>query len=53
MVAEEAAERMDDHHIERRGLAGSRFDHSLEFGAPVVGGGCAGFDIGFGELIAA
>ncbi len=53
MVAEEAAERMDDHDIERRGLAGSRLDHALEFGAAVVGGGCARFDVGLGELVAA
>ena len=53
MVAEEAAERMDDHDIERRGLARARLDHALEFGAAVVGGGCARFDVGLGELIAA
>jgi len=52
MVMEEAAERMNDHDIERRGLAGSRLDHSLELGTAVVGGGSAGFDVGFGELVA-
>jgi hypothetical protein len=52
MVAEEAAERMDDHHIEWRRLAGSGLDHALEFGAAVVRGGCARFDIGFSELVA-
>ena len=53
MVAEEAAERMDDDDIEWRGLGGAGFDHALEFGAAVVGGGGAGFDKGFGELVAA
>jgi hypothetical protein len=53
VVAEEAAERMDDHHIERRGLAGSRLDHALEFRAAVVGGGRAWFDVGLDKLIAA
>ena len=39
MVAEEAAERMDDYDVEQRGLAGSRLDHALEFRAAVVGSG--------------
>ena len=38
VIAEEAAERVDDHHVERRGLRGAGFDHALELGPPVVGG---------------
>ena len=44
MISEEAAERMDDYHVEGRGFAGARLDHALEFGATVIGGGRAGFD---------
>ena len=53
MVAEEAAERMDDHHIERRGLARARLDHALEFRAAVIGGGRSRLNVGLGELVAA
>jgi hypothetical protein len=52
-VTEEAAERMDDDDIERRRLAGARFDHALEFGPAIIGGGSAWLDIGLGELITA
>jgi len=38
VVAEEAAEGVDDHDIERRGLGGAGFNHPLEFRAPIVGG---------------
>jgi hypothetical protein len=53
MVAEEAAERMDDHHFERRGLARARLDQALELGAAVICGGRARSDVGLGELVAA
>jgi hypothetical protein len=53
VIAEEAAERMDDDDIERRRLAGARFDHALEFGAAVVRGGCARFNVGLDKLVAA
>jgi hypothetical protein len=53
MVAEEAAEGVDDDDIEGRGFGGAGFDHALEFGAAVVGGGGAGFDKNFNELVAA
>jgi hypothetical protein len=44
---------MDDDDIERRGLARARLDHALEFGAAVIGSGCAWLNVGLGELIAA
>ncbi|MGB8364460.1 MAG: hypothetical protein WCE20_08025 [Rhizomicrobium sp.] len=53
VIAKEPAERMDDHHIERGRLGGSRLDHALKLGPAVVGGRRAGFDIGLDELIAA
>ncbi|MEI9992649.1 MAG: hypothetical protein WDM86_21780 [Rhizomicrobium sp.] len=53
VIAEEPAERMDDDDIEHRRLAGARFDHALEFGAAVVRGGCAGFNVGLDKLVAA
>jgi hypothetical protein len=36
-----------------RGLCGAGFDHALEFGAAVVGGGRAWFDERFDKLVAA
>src|SRR5690606_12777352 len=53
VVAEEPAERMDHDNVEGRGLRRARLDHALEFGALVVGGGCARFHISLNELIAA
>ena len=53
MIAEEAAEGMDHHHIEGRGFRRARFDHALEFGAAVIGGRGAGLDIGFDQFIPA
>jgi hypothetical protein len=53
MVAEEAAEGVDDDDIEGRGFGGAGFDHALEFRAAVIGGGGAGFDESFDELVAA
>jgi len=53
VVAEEAAEGVDDDDIEGGGFGGAGFDHALEFGAAVIGGGGAGFDEGFHELVAA
>ena len=52
-VAEKAAERVDDHHVERRGLGRARLDHPLELGAAVVGRRRAWLHIGFDELVAA
>jgi hypothetical protein len=53
VVAEEAAEGVDDDNIERRGFGGAGFDHALEFGPAVIGGGGARFDESFHELITA
>ena len=53
VIAEEAREAVDDDDIERRGLAGARFDHALELGPAVIRGGCAGLDVGLDKLIAA
>jgi hypothetical protein len=53
VIAEEAAERVDDHHVERRGLRRARLDHPLELGAPIIGGRRAGLHIGLDELVAA
>jgi hypothetical protein len=53
VIAEKAAERMDDHHIERRGLRRARFDHPLELGAPIIGGRCARLHVGLDDLVAA
>ena len=53
MVAEEAAERMDDDNIERRGLRRARLNHALEFRPAVLRGGSAGLYIGLDKLIAA
>lgn len=39
MVTEEARETVNDHHVERRGLAGPRLDHPLELRPAIVGGG--------------
>ncbi|TWG99364.1 hypothetical protein L598_001500000870 [Mesorhizobium sp. J18] len=50
VIAEEAAERVDDDHIEGRGLRRSRLDHALELGAAVVSRRRAGFDEGFDQL---
>jgi hypothetical protein len=53
VIAEEPAERMDDHHIEWRGLRRSSLDHSLKLGAPVVRRRRAGLHIRLDELVAA
>nr|WP_245594140.1 MULTISPECIES: hypothetical protein [Acidiphilium] len=53
VIAKEPAERMDDHHVERRGLRRARLDHALKLGAPIIGGRCARLHIGFDELVAA
>ena len=53
MVAEEAAERMNDHHVKQRGLGRARLDHALELGPAVIGRRCTRLDIGLDELIAA
>src|SRR5260370_2747445 len=44
---------MDNLNVERRGLADAGLDHALEFGPAVVGGGCAGLDIGLDQPVAA
>jgi hypothetical protein len=53
MVAEEPAERMNDHNVERRRLGCPGFDHALELGTAVIGCRCARFDISLDELVAA
>ena len=53
VIAEESAERMDDHHVERRGLGRARLDHALKLGATVIGRRRARLYIGLDELVAA
>ena len=53
MVAEEAAERLDDHHIERRGLWRDCLDHALELRAAVAGRRRTRRYIGLDEPVAA
>jgi len=53
MIAEKAAERVNNNHVERSRLGRPCFDHTLELKAAVVGGGCARLHIGFDELVAA
>ena len=53
LVAEEAAEAVDQDHVEHRRLGGRRVDHALEFRPPIVGRGCAGLDIVGDDLPAA
>ena len=45
LVAEEAAEAVHHDHVEHRRFCRGGVDHALELRPPVVGGGCAGFDI--------
>ncbi|KJC42670.1 hypothetical protein UP06_23190 [Bradyrhizobium sp. LTSP857] len=45
LVAEEAAEAVDQDHLERRRFCRRGVDHTLEFRPPIVGRGCAGLDI--------
>ena len=45
LVAKEAAEAVDQDHVERRRLGGCRVDHALEFRPPIIGRGQAGLDI--------
>jgi hypothetical protein len=52
MIAEEAAERMNEHDFERSGLRRSGFDHALELGSPVVRRGRTRLDKGLDELVA-
>ena len=53
VIAEEAAERADDHHVEERRVGRARFDHALELGAAVMGRRRARLHIDFDELVAA
>jgi hypothetical protein len=53
VIAEETREAVNHDDIERRGLRRARFDHALELGAAVIGGGSAGFHEGFDKLVAA
>jgi hypothetical protein len=52
VVAEEAAERMDDDHFECGGFSRSGIDHALEFRTPIIGRRCARVNIGFDQVIA-
>ena len=45
LVAEEAAERVDQNHVERRAAMQRGVHHALELGAPIVGRRLSGFDI--------
>jgi hypothetical protein len=53
VIAEEAREAVNDHHVEERGLGRFRLNHALEFWPAVVGGGGSGLHIGFRQLVAA
>nr|WP_041794807.1 hypothetical protein [Pararhodospirillum photometricum] len=53
VIAEEAAERVDDDDIEGRGFGGARLDHALELGTAIVGSGRARLNVGVDKLIAA
>jgi hypothetical protein len=53
VIAEEAAERVDDDHIEGCRLGCPRLDHALELGPAVVGGGRSRFHVGLDKLVAA
>jgi hypothetical protein len=53
VIAEEAREAVNDHHVEGRGLGRFRLNHALEFWPAVVGGGGSGLHIGFRQLVAA
>ncbi|HEX3701253.1 MAG TPA: hypothetical protein VHV27_11335 [Phenylobacterium sp.] len=53
MVAKEAAERVDDHHVEFGRLGRARLHHPLELRPAVVGGCGACLHIGLDQLIAA
>ena len=53
LVAEEAAEAVDDDDIEGRRLGRSRIDHALELGPPIVGRRHAGLDMLGDDLPAA
>jgi len=45
LVAEEAAEAVDQDHVERRRLGCGRVDHALELRPPIVRGRHAGLDV--------
>jgi hypothetical protein len=49
---EKAAEGKNDHDVEQCALRNACFDHALELGTAVVGGGSAGFNEGFDQYIA-
>ena len=53
VIAEGAAERMDDDHAERCGLGRARLDPALELGPTVVGRRRARLHLGLDELVAA
>lgn len=53
VIADEAAERMDDHHLERHRLGRPGPDHLLELGAAVVGGRGARVHEGLDKLVTA
>jgi hypothetical protein len=53
LVAEEAAEAMDQDHIEHRRFDRRRVDHALELRPPIVGRGNTGLDVISGNLPAA
>src|SRR5207244_1330187 len=53
LVAEEAAETVDQDYFERRRLGGCRVNHALEFRPPVIGRGRTWLDIVGDDLPAA
>ena len=53
VIAEEAREAVNHHHVESRRLSNSRLDHLLKLGAPVVGGGCPRLNIGLDQFVPA
>jgi hypothetical protein len=53
VVAEEAAERMNDHHVEAGRLLGPGLHHALELRPPIIGRRGARLDIGLHQLVVA
>ncbi|MEJ0041835.1 MAG: hypothetical protein WDM81_06330 [Rhizomicrobium sp.] len=53
VIAEETREAVNDDDVERRWFTGSRFDHFLKLGPPVIGGRGTRFHIGLDKLVAA
>ena len=53
VIAEEALEAVDHHHVEGCRLGDARLDHLLKLGPPVVGGGCPRLNISLDQFVPA